>query len=70
MYDFGSDIDSLNGRAVLGLIYKNRSESGTPTGTKLDFIGRQFKQPKEGIGYDNSPTSHMWRTIMFPDRPL
>jgi hypothetical protein len=36
----------------------------------IDIIGRQFKQPKEGIGYDNSPTSHMWRTIMFPDRPL
>ena len=36
----------------------------------IDIIGRHFKQPKEGIGYDNSPTSHMWRTIMFPDRPL
>ena len=36
----------------------------------VDIIGRQFKQPKEGIGYDNSPTSHMWRTMMFPDRPL
>ena len=36
----------------------------------VDIIGRQFKQPKEGIGLDNSPTSHMWRTIMFPDRPL
>lgn len=36
----------------------------------IDIIGRQFKQPKEGLGYDNSPTAHMWRTIMFPDRPL
>jgi hypothetical protein len=36
----------------------------------IDIIGRQFKQPKEGIGFDNSPVSHMWRTIMFPDRPL
>ena len=36
----------------------------------IDIIGRQFKQPKEGIGYDNSPTAHMWRTIMFPDRSL
>ena len=36
----------------------------------IDIIGRHFKQPKEGIGYDNSPTAHMWRTIMFPDRPL
>jgi hypothetical protein len=36
----------------------------------IDIIGRQFKQPKEGIGFDNSPVAHMWRTIMFPDRPL
>ncbi len=36
----------------------------------IDIMGRHFKQPKEGIGYDNSPTAHMWRTIMFPDRPL
>lgn len=36
----------------------------------IDIVGRHFKQPKEGLGYDNSPTAHMWRTIMFPDRPL
>ena len=36
----------------------------------VDIIGRHFKQPKEGLGYDNSPTAHMWRTMMFPDRLL
>ena len=36
----------------------------------IDIIGRQFKQPKEGLGYDHSSSAHMWRTIMFPDRPL
>ena len=36
----------------------------------LDIIGRRFKQPKEGLGYDNSPSAHMWRTIANPDRPL
>jgi hypothetical protein len=36
----------------------------------IDIIGRHFKQPKEGLGYDNSPVAHMWRTMMFPDRPL
>ncbi len=35
-----------------------------------DIIGRQFKQPKEGLGYDNSPVAHMWRTIANPDLPL
>ena len=36
----------------------------------IDIIGRHFKQPKEGLGYDNSPVAHMWRTIQFPDAPL
>jgi len=35
-----------------------------------DIIGRHFKQPKEGLGFDNSPVAHMWRSIAFPDRPL
>ena len=35
-----------------------------------DIIGRHFKQPKEGLGYDNGPTAHMWRTIINPDAPL
>jgi hypothetical protein len=35
-----------------------------------DIIGRQFKQPKEGLGLDNSPTAHMWRSLANPDRPL
>jgi hypothetical protein len=36
----------------------------------VDIIGRHFKQPKEGLGNDNSPVAHMWRTIATPDSPL
>ena len=36
----------------------------------IDIMGRQFKQPKEGLGNDNSPVAHMWRTIANPDAPL
>jgi hypothetical protein len=36
----------------------------------VDIIGRQFRQPAEGLGWDNSPSSFMWRTIMNPNRPL
>jgi hypothetical protein len=36
----------------------------------VDLIGRHFKQPKEGLGNDNSPVAHMWRTIANPDAPL
>ena len=36
----------------------------------VDIIGRNFKQPKEGLGFDNTPASHMWRTLMWPTRFL
>ena len=35
-----------------------------------DIIGRHFKQPKEGLGFDNSPVSHMWRMMINPDAPF
>ena len=35
-----------------------------------DVIGRNFKQPKEGLGFDQSPSAHMWRTINWPTRYL
>jgi hypothetical protein len=36
----------------------------------VDIVGRHFKQPKEGLGNDNSPVAHMWRTMANPDAPL
>jgi len=36
----------------------------------VDIIGRNFKQPKEGLGFDSSPSAHMWRTLMWPTRYL
>ena len=36
----------------------------------VDVIGRHFKQPAEGLGWDDTPSSHMWRTMIWPDRPL
>jgi hypothetical protein len=35
-----------------------------------DVVGRNFRQPKEGLGFDASPSAHMWRTIMWPTRYL
>jgi hypothetical protein len=35
-----------------------------------DIVGRNFKQPKEGLGWDASPSAHMWRTIMCPTKYL
>jgi hypothetical protein len=31
-----------------------------------DLIGRHFRQPEEGLGFDNSPTAHMWRSMIWP----
>jgi hypothetical protein len=36
----------------------------------VDIIGRNFKQPKEGLGRDDTPSTWMWRTIINPTRPL
>ncbi len=36
----------------------------------VDIIGRNFKQPEEGLGFDSSPVAHMWRTLMWPTRFL
>jgi hypothetical protein len=35
-----------------------------------DVLGRNFRQPAEGLGFDNSPVAHMWRTLMWPTRFL
>jgi hypothetical protein len=35
-----------------------------------DLIGRHFKEPDEGLGFDNSPTAHMWRTMIWPNNFL
>jgi hypothetical protein len=31
-----------------------------------DVIGRNFRQPAEGLGFDGSPVAHMWRTMIWP----
>jgi hypothetical protein len=36
----------------------------------VDVLGRHFKQPKEGLGFDASPVAHMWRSLIYPDNPL
>lgn len=35
-----------------------------------DIVGRHFRQPDEGLGFDQSPSAHMWRTINWPTRYL
>ena len=35
-----------------------------------DIVGREFHQPPEGLGNDNTPASHMWRTLRWPCNAL
>lgn len=38
--------------------------------TFTDIIGRHFREPEEGLGFDDSPTAHMWRTMIWPNNFL
>ena len=35
-----------------------------------DVIGRNFREPEEGLGFDGSPSAHMWRTMIWPNNFL
>ncbi|MGE5721555.1 MAG: hypothetical protein ACM3YM_03765 [Sphingomonadales bacterium] len=47
-------------------------EEGDPIDPAIfeDVIGRHFRQPEEGLGFDGSPTAHMWRTMIWPNNFL
>jgi hypothetical protein len=36
----------------------------------VPLIEDNFKQPPEGLGFDNSPSAHMWRTMIWPNNFL
>jgi hypothetical protein len=35
-----------------------------------DILGRHFRQPEEGLGFDGSPVAHMWRSMIWPNNFL
>ncbi len=35
-----------------------------------DIIGRHFKEPEQGLGFDSSPSAHMWRSAIWPNNFL
>jgi hypothetical protein len=35
-----------------------------------DLIGRHFREPVEGLGFDDSNVAHMWRTAIWPNNAL
>jgi hypothetical protein len=51
-------------------IYAFNDDVSIDPGEFEDLIGRHFKQPEEGLGFDNSPVAHMWRTMIWPNNFL
>lgn len=51
-------------------IYSFRDEDCVDPEEFTDVIGRNFKQPREGLGFDGSPSAHMWRTMIWPNNFL
>jgi hypothetical protein len=47
-------------------LYAFEDDLQTSLDAFTDIVGRHFKQPKEGLGFDNSPVAHMWRTMIWP----
>ena len=55
---------------TLNDIYAQGPEPALPLEAFVDVIGRHFRQPKQGLGFDASPVAHMWRTMIWPTRFL
>ncbi len=36
----------------------------------VDLLGRHFRTPAEGLGFDGSRVAHMWRTLIWPNNFL
>jgi hypothetical protein len=61
----------MTGRLVTkyDIYFFDQSESIDPA-IFTDVIGRTFRQPREGLGFDGSSTAHMWRTLIWPNNFL
>ncbi len=47
----------------------DRSETIDPE-IFAELIGRTFREPAAGLGFDDSPVAHMWRTVIWPNNFL
>ncbi len=51
-------------------VYSFDSAAVVDFGEFEDMVGRNFRQPAEGLGFDGSPVAHMWRTMIWPNNFL
>ena len=55
---------------TLNDIYATGPDTSAQLEDFADLVGRHFRQPAEGLGFDGSPCAHMWRTMIWPTRFL
>lgn len=55
---------------TLNDIYAQGPDTDATLDDFSDLIGRHFRQPREGLGFDGSPVAHMWRSMIWPTRFL
>jgi hypothetical protein len=61
----------MTGRLItLNDLYSFDPDADVSIDDFVDIIGRNFRQPPEGLGFDGSPVAHMWRTMIWPTRSL
>ncbi|GAA3459149.1 HD domain-containing protein [Saccharothrix longispora] len=51
-------------------VYTFQDDDGVDFAEFEDVVGRHFRQPAEGLGFDGSPVAHMWRTMIWPNNFL
>jgi hypothetical protein len=51
-------------------IYSFDPDAVVDYGEFEDVVGRNFRQPREGLGFDGSAVAHMWRTMIWPNNFL
>jgi hypothetical protein len=51
-------------------MYSFDADARVEFGEFEDVVGRNFRQPAEGLGFDGSPVAHMWRTMIWPNNFL
>jgi hypothetical protein len=51
-------------------IYSFDGEASIEPEEFTDVIGRNFREPTDGLGFDGSAVAHMWRTMIWPNNFL
>ena len=55
---------------TLNDIYAQETRTTATLDDFADLIGKHFRQPAQGLGFDGSPVAHMWRTMIWPTKYL